>query len=107
MEVKRTTATWSVTVPKPLAARVSRFVKREKRTRSELVSEALRQYLALWGETDVKGSGKPAHTPKDQEWIWTAPWQKKIREAFNDLREGRSKAFENVEDLLRDLHTAK
>jgi bifunctional DNA-binding transcriptional regulator/antitoxin component of YhaV-PrlF toxin-antitoxin module len=41
--------------------------------------------------------------PKDQLWFWTADWQKKEREADEDIAAGRLKEFESVEDLLEDL----
>jgi hypothetical protein len=40
---------------------------------------------------------------EDQSWFWTDEWQTRYREAKEDLRQGRFKDFENVEDLLRDL----
>lgn len=41
--------------------------------------------------------------PRDQLWFWTPEWQKKEREANEDLAAGRLKEFESVEDLLKDL----
>ncbi len=40
---------------------------------------------------------------KDQRWWWTEEWQKGEREAENDIRRGRTKAFANTEALLKDL----
>jgi hypothetical protein len=41
--------------------------------------------------------------PRDQLWFWTSEWQKKEREADEDIAAGRLKEFESVEDLLKDL----
>lgn len=41
--------------------------------------------------------------PRDQLWFWTPEWQKKEREADQDIAAGRLKEFESVEDLLKDL----
>ena len=41
----RTTATFSVSLPPEMEAEIERVQKEEHRTRSELVREALRQYL--------------------------------------------------------------
>jgi len=41
--------------------------------------------------------------PKDQLWFWTREWQKKEREADQDVTQGRVKEFPSVEDLLEDL----
>ena len=43
--------------------------------------------------------------PKDQKWFWTKEWQKKEREADEALKRREHKEFENVKDLLRDLHS--
>ncbi len=41
--------------------------------------------------------------PRDQLWFWTPEWQRKEREADQDIAAGRLKEFESVEDLLKDL----
>ena len=41
--------------------------------------------------------------PKDQLWFWTPEWQKKEREADEDIATGRVKEFGSVEELLKDL----
>lgn len=41
--------------------------------------------------------------PKDQLWFWTPEWQKKEREADEDIAQGRVKEFSTVEELLKDL----
>jgi bifunctional DNA-binding transcriptional regulator/antitoxin component of YhaV-PrlF toxin-antitoxin module len=41
---------------------------------------------------------------KDQAWFWTKEWQEGEREASEDIAAGRVKAFESVEDLIKDLN---
>ena len=36
-------------------------------------------------------------------WFWTPEWQKAEREVDADIRAGRVKTFNNVEDLIADL----
>jgi bifunctional DNA-binding transcriptional regulator/antitoxin component of YhaV-PrlF toxin-antitoxin module len=43
--------------------------------------------------------------PRDQLWFWTAAWQKKEREADDDIAAGRLKEFATAEDLLKDLRS--
>ena len=40
---------------------------------------------------------------KDQTWFWTEEWQAAEREAEDDLRTGRVKAFETLDELIADL----
>jgi antitoxin MazE len=42
---------------------------------------------------------------KDQTWFWTEEWQAAEREAEDDLRAGRVKAFETLDELIADLDT--
>jgi AbrB family looped-hinge helix DNA binding protein len=41
--------------------------------------------------------------PKDQLWFWTPEWQKKEREADEDIARGRVKESTSVDELLKDL----
>jgi len=41
--------------------------------------------------------------PKDQLWFWTPEWQKKEREADEDIAQGRVKKCASVEELMQDL----
>jgi bifunctional DNA-binding transcriptional regulator/antitoxin component of YhaV-PrlF toxin-antitoxin module len=43
--------------------------------------------------------------PKDQLWFWTSEWQKKEREADDDIGQGRVREFESVEELIKDLRS--
>jgi AbrB family looped-hinge helix DNA binding protein len=40
---------------------------------------------------------------KSQAYFWTAEWQAAEREADEDIRVGRVKTFESVDELLADL----
>ncbi|MBN1139294.1 MAG: AbrB/MazE/SpoVT family DNA-binding domain-containing protein, partial [Anaerolineae bacterium] len=40
---------------------------------------------------------------KDQTWFWTEEWQAVEREAEDDLRAGRLKAFDTLDELIADL----
>jgi hypothetical protein len=47
---------------------------------------------------------RPKPVPKDQEWFWSAEWQKGEREVDEDLKAGRYKTFDSVEKLLAYLN---
>ena len=47
---------------------------------------------------------RPKHIPKGQAWFWSNEWQKREKEANKELKSGRYDKFENVEELLKDLH---
>ncbi len=39
----------------------------------------------------------------DQSWFWTKEWQEEEREADEDIKAGRVKEFDNVEDFIKEL----
>jgi len=41
-----------------------------------------------------------------QAWFWTKEWQEGERKASEDIKKGRVKEFDSVEDLIIDLHKA-
>jgi AbrB family looped-hinge helix DNA binding protein len=43
--------------------------------------------------------------PKDQLWFWTPEWQKKEREADEDIARGRFKESTSVDELIKDLRS--
>ena len=58
-------------------------------------------------EIDVEGE-KAVLTPKklvdkSQSYFWTRRWQQGEREADEDIRAGRVKTFDSVDELIRDL----
>ena len=62
-------------------------------------------------EAEVRGDEivlKPKELiDKSQAWFWTEKWQEAEREADEDIKAGRMKTFESVEDLIRHLHQQK
>jgi hypothetical protein len=40
---------------------------------------------------------------KSQAYFWTKEWQEAEREASEDIKAGRVKTYDNVEELLKDL----
>ena len=42
-------------------------------------------------------------TLKSQAYFWTMEWQEAEREASEDIKAGRVKTFETVEELAEDL----
>jgi len=58
-------------------------------------------------EFDIKGDSivvKPVLIiDKAQSWFWTKKWQDEEKEADKDLKAGRVKTFDNVNDLMKDL----
>ena len=42
---------------------------------------------------------------KGQAYFWTKEWQKKEKEAEEDIKKGRHKEFDNIDDLIKDLHS--
>lgn len=42
---------------------------------------------------------------REEAWFWSKEWQEMEREADEALAKGDYKEFDNVEDLIRDLHS--
>ncbi len=40
---------------------------------------------------------------KDQAWFWMERWQKLEEEAEREIREGKVKSFDSVEDLIDEM----
>lgn len=41
--------------------------------------------------------------PKDQAWFWTDEWQEAEKEVAEDIKAGRIKTANNIDDLMKDL----
>ena len=41
--------------------------------------------------------------PAEQAWFWTTKWQEAERQAQADIKAGRAKAFQSVDELLEEL----
>ena len=57
---------------------------------------------------DMEINGKDTITlhikdDEDDSWYWSEEWQQMEREADEDIKAGRIKTFDNVEDLIREL----
>jgi len=59
---------------------------------------------------DMKINGKDTITihikdlvDEDDSWYWSERWQQMEREADEDIKAGRIKTFENIQDLIREL----
>ena len=48
---------------------------------------------------------KTIKVPRDQAWFWTPEWQEKEKKADLELVSGQYKDFDQLEDLLKDLHS--
>jgi len=47
---------------------------------------------------------KPVVTiPKSQAWFWTGEWQEKEKRAQKDIEEGKTKTYDSVDELAKDL----
>lgn len=42
-----------------------------------------------------------------QAWFWTSEWQRREREADEDIKAGRVKRFAGVEELLEELRSQR
>ena len=47
---------------------------------------------------------QPKHVPKDQEWFWSKEWQRMEKEVNEALAKGEYQDFDNVDDLIEELH---
>lgn len=48
----------------------------------------------------------PHRPSRDQQWYESPRWQKMMREAFDDVQNGRvAGPFKNAEDLITELHS--
>jgi AbrB family looped-hinge helix DNA binding protein len=43
--------------------------------------------------------------PDSERWFWTEEWQKGETEANEDIKAGRMKSFDNVDDLIAELNS--
>jgi len=53
--------------------------------------------------TSFVGPALPLFVPSDQLYYWTRKWQEGEKEALADLEAGRSRVFDNPDDLARYL----
>lgn len=48
---------------------------------------------------------KAVKISRDQAWFWSKEWQAKERAADRDIKQGKTKTFSSIEELIRDLHS--
>lgn len=41
--------------------------------------------------------------PAERAWFWTDDWQRGEREASRDIAKGRTRMYEDVDSMLRDI----
>jgi len=44
---------------------------------------------------------------ENQDYFWTPEWQEGEREANDDIKMGRVKSFNSVQELIEELHSEK
>lgn len=90
--MSRTSATFSVSLPPAMASELERVRRKEHRTRSELVREALRHYIRVVDarELQERAAMLPEEEPTPEEVAAIAAGSKEIREGkFTDLNQLR------------------
>jgi hypothetical protein len=60
--------------------------------------------VSVTTKTDEQTVKSHSEEETDQSWFWTDEWQQRYAEAMNDLKEGRIKEYDDVEDLIADLN---
>ncbi len=78
----RETVVWTISLPPQMAQKTEALAKLENRSRSELIREALRQYMALreWEQMQVKAS------PRAQALGITD--EGKVEQIIDEIRQG-------------------
>lgn len=71
------------------ASRLAREISREKAKPANLAISTLK---------------RPKHVPKDQGWFWSKEWQRMEKEVDKALTKGDYQDFDNVDDLIEELH---
>jgi len=61
--------------------------------------------LARELETVKKEIRKAVKIPKSQAWFWSKEWQRKEQAADKAIKEGKTKTFTSVEQLIEDLNS--
>ena len=70
---------------------------------ASMVARELNRNLSQQFVLSIPELRHPKHVPKDQEWFWGAEWQNREREVNEDLKTGRYKIFNTVEELVANL----
>lgn len=91
-------------------APAARLTAKEQRTllkTREKIARIKKDLLSARGlaKEEAQVAAKAGLIEPDHSWWWLETWQKGEREAEKDLKAGRVKEFENVEDLIKDLRS--
>ncbi|WP_204018290.1 type II toxin-antitoxin system Phd/YefM family antitoxin [Sphaerimonospora thailandensis] len=54
-----------------------------------------------------QGRRVAAIVPADEAWYWTPGWQAAEAEADADIREGRTRVFDSMDDLFADIEAVR
>ncbi len=54
-----------------------------------------------------QGRRVAAIVPTDEAWYWTPGWQSAEAEADADIQEGRTRSFENMDDLFSEIDAVR
>ncbi|MFC0865810.1 hypothetical protein ACFHYQ_26270 [Sphaerimonospora cavernae] len=54
-----------------------------------------------------RGRRVAAIVPAEEAWYWTPGWQSAEAEADADAREGRTRAFDSMDDLFAEIDTVR
>ncbi len=54
-----------------------------------------------------QGRRVAALVPADEAWYWTPGWQSAEAEADADIREGRTRAFDTMDDLFAEIDVVR
>lgn len=54
-----------------------------------------------------QGRRVAAIVPADEAWYWTPGWQSAEAEAEADIREGRTRAFDTMDDLFAEIDAVR
>lgn len=63
--------------------------------------------IEAWGKMTVElfSAIRQQGDRGDQAWFWTDEWQAKEKEADEAIAKGKFIDFENVDDLIKELHS--
>ena len=72
-----------------------------------LPTEVIKRVEKLSRELEAvkKEIKKAVKIPKSQAWFWSQAWQKKEKAADRDIKQGKTRTFSSVGELLDDLHS--
>lgn len=94
----------TVKAPAPSFTKKEQMILSRARKKIERIQKDILHSQGLT-EEEIRIACKVGLIDEDQTWWWTEEWQKKEREAEEDIKEGKLEKFSSVEDLIKDLHS--